>query len=245
MGSIFKKELTSFLGSLSGYVALVLFLATSGLALWVLPDSNILDYGYASMEQFFRFTPWLLAFLIPAITMKSFSEELSQGTMEWLSTKPLSDLQIIGGKFLAAFVLVLIALLPTLIYLFSIQWLSMDGALLDYGAIAGAYIGLLLLAAGFTAIGLFCSSLTANQIISFLAAVFVCLIFYDGFGAFSRMAVFRGGADYYIAMPGMDFHFENMGRGLLDLKDVLYFLSITTLFIALNRYSLQHRKWNR
>lgn len=242
MGSIFKKELTSFLGSLSGYVALVLFLATSGLVLWVLPDSNILDYGYASMDQFFRFTPWLLAFLIPAITMKSFSEEYSQGTMEWLTTKPLTDLQIIGGKFLAAFVLVLIALLPTLIYLFSIQWLSMDGALLDYGAIIGAYVGLFLLAAGFTAIGLFCSSLTGNQIISFLAAVFVSLLFYDGFGAFSRMAAFRGGADYYLAMPGMDLHFESIGRGLIDLKDVIYFLTLIALFIALNRFVLQKRR---
>jgi len=242
MRSIFKKELTSFLGSLSGYVALVLFLGTAGLVLWVLPDTNILDYGYASMEQFFRFTPWLLAFLIPAITMKSFSEEYSKGTMEWLGTKPLSDGQIIGGKFLAAFVLVVIALLPTLVYLCSIQWLSMDGVLLDYGAIAGAYLALLLLAAGFTAIGLFCSSLTSNAIISFLAAVFIGLVFYDGFSAFSQIDAFRGGADYYLAMPGMDFHFENMGRGLLDIKDVVYFLSLTALFIALNRYSLQRRR---
>lgn len=242
MRSVFKKELVSFLGSLSGYVALILFLATSGLVLWVLPDSNILDYGYASMEQFFRFTPWLLAFLIPAITMKSFSEEYSQGTMEWLSTKPLSDGQIIGGKFLAAFVLVIIALLPTFIYLFSIQWLSLDGATLDYGAIAGAYFGLFLLTAGFVAIGLFCSSLTSNQIISFLLAVFVCLLFYDGFSAFSKMDAFRGGADYYLAMPGMDFHFENMGRGLIDLKDVVYFLSLIALFVALNLYSLQRRR---
>lgn len=242
MGSIFKKELVSFLGSLSGYVALVLFLATAGLVLWVLPDSNILDYGYASMDQFFRFIPWMLAFLIPAITMKSFSEEYSQGTMEWLGTKPLTDLQIIGGKFLAAFTLVVIALLPTLVYLFSIQWLSMDGALLDYGAIGGAYLGLFLLAAGFTAIGLFCSSLTGNQIISFLAAAFVSLVFYDGFGAFSNIEAFRGGADYYLAMPGMDFHFESMGKGLLDIKDVIYFLSLTALFIALNRFVLQRRK---
>lgn len=242
MSSIFKKEITSFLGSLSGYVALILFLATSGIVLWVLPDSNILDYGYASMEQFFSIVPWLLAFLIPAITMKSFSEEFSQGTMEWLLTKPLSYLQIIGGKFLAAFVLVIIALIPTLIYLFTVQWLSMGGALLDYGAIAGAYIGLLLLVASFTAIGLFCSSLTSNQIISFLTALVVCLVFYYGFTAFSQISAFRGGADYYLAMPGMDFHFESLGRGLIELRDVVYFLSVTTLFIGLNRYSLQRRQ---
>ncbi|HET8573685.1 MAG TPA: gliding motility-associated ABC transporter permease subunit GldF [Edaphocola sp.] len=244
MKSIFLKEMTSFLGSLSGYVALVLFLATAGLVLWVLPDSNILDYGYASMEQFFRFVPWLLAFLIPAITMKSFSEEFSQGTIEWLMTKPLSYSRIILGKFLAAFVLVIIALMPTLVYLLSVQWLAMDGALLDYGAIMGAYVGLLLLVAAFTAIGLFCSSLTGNQIISFLAALFVCLVFYDGFSAFSQIPAFSGGADYYLAMPGMDFHFNNLGRGLIDLRDVVYFLSVTALFMALNRYSLQRRSLN-
>lgn len=244
MKSIFLKEMTSFLGALSGYVALVLFLATAGLVLWVLPDSDILLYGYASMEQFFRFAPWLLAFLIPAITMKSFSEEFSQGTIEWLMTKPLSSSRIILGKFLASFVLVIIALLPTLIYLFSIQWLALDGALLDYGAIMGAYFGLLLLVAAFTAIGLFCSSLTGNQIISFLAALFVCLIFYDGFSEFSEIPAFSGGADYYLAMPGMDFHFNNLGRGLIDLRDVVYFLSVTALFMALNRYSLQRRSLN-
>lgn len=242
MKSIFKKEIVSFLGSLSGYVALVLFLAMEGLVLWVLPDSNILDYGYASMEQFFRFTPWLLIFLIPAITMKSFSEEFSQGTMEWLSTKPLTDIQIIFGKFLASLVLVLIALIPTVVYLFSIQWLAMEASSLDYGAIAAAYFGLILLAAGFTAIGLFCSSLTKNQIISFLAAVFVNLIFYAGFSAFSRIEAFRGGADYYLAMPGMDTHFDNIDRGFLDIRDIVYFLSLTLLFMALNRYSLQYKR---
>lgn len=241
MLSIFKKELISFLGSLTGYVVLILFLGTAGLVLWVLPDSNILDYGYASMEQFFRIIPWLLSFLIPAITMKSFSEEYSRGTIEWLLTKPLTLLQIIGGKFLAAFALVLIALLPTLLYLFSIQWLVLDAVPLDYGAITGAYFGLFLLSATFTAIGLFCSSLTENQIISFLLALCVNLLFYVGFSAFSEIKAFRGGLDYYLAIPGMDTHFEALGRGLIDWRDIVYFLSLSAFFVFLNQYSLERK----
>jgi len=236
--SIYLKELNAFLSSLSGYVVLLVFLIAAGLFLWVLPDSNILDYGYASLEQFFSVTPWLLLFLIPAVTMRSFSEEFSKGTMEWLRTKPLSLFQIIGGKFLAAFSLVLIALLPTLVYLFSIRWLAMDNAPLDSGGITGAYIGLLLLAASFTAIGIFCSSVTENQIISFLAALFLCFIFYNGFEAFSRIAAFRGGADYYLAMLGMDYHYTGLSRGLIDTRDLVYFLSLVALFLGLTRFSL-------
>ena len=238
MRSIYLKELNAFLSSLSGYVVLLVFLIAAGLFLWVLPDSNILDYGYASLEQFFSVTPWLLLFLIPAVTMRSFSEEFSKGTMEWLRTKPLSLFQIIGGKFLAAFSLVLIALLPTLVYLFSIRWLAMDNAPLDSGGITGAYIGLLLLAASFTAIGIFCSSVTENQIISFLAALFLCFIFYNGFEAFSRIAAFRGGADYYLAMLGMDYHYTGLSRGLIDTRDLVYFLSLVALFLGLTRFSL-------
>lgn len=245
MRSIYFKELNAFLSSLSGYVVLLVFIVAAGLFLWVLPDTNILDYGYASMEQFFRLAPWLLLFLIPAVTMRSFAEESGKGTMEWLFTKPLNLAQVIGGKFLASLSLVVIALLPTLIYLFSIQWLSLDAVSLDFGGIAGAYTGLLLLAAAFTAIGVFCSSITENQIVSFLAALFICFLFYSGFEAFSRIAAFRGGADYYLAMLGMDFHFDSLARGLLDSRDIVYFLSLTLLFIALTRFSLQSRTEKR
>jgi len=243
MRSIYYKELNAFLSSLSGYVVLLLFVIASGLFFWVLPDDsiNILDYGYASLEQFFRMMPWLLFFLIPAVTMKSFSEEFGRGTIEWLATKPLRPVQVILGKFWASLTLVVIALLPTLIYLFSIQWLSLDGAPLDFGGISGAYIGLLLLAASFTAIGIFCSSLTDNQIVSFLSALFVCFIFYTGFQSFSQIAAFRGGADYYLAMLGMDAHFDGLSRGLIDTRDVIYFLSVIILFIGCTRYSLQRR----
>ena len=247
MRGIYFKELNAFLSSLSGYVVLLAFIIASGMLLWIMPDTaifpfgNILDYGYASLDQFFIMAPLLLLFLIPAITMKSFSDEFSKGTIEWLATKPLSQMQIVGGKFLASFSLVIIALLPTLIYLFSIVWLSLDNAPLDAGAIFGAYFGLVLLAAAFTAIGLFCSSITDNQIVSFLAALFFCFLFYSGFEAFSRIAAFRGGADYYLQMIGMDFHYNSISRGIIDTRDVLYFLSVTALFVYLTRYSLQRK----
>lgn len=247
MRGIYFKELNAFLSSLSGYVVLLAFLIASGMLLWVMPNTdifpfgNILDYGYATLGQFFIMAPLLLLFLIPAITMRSFSEEFSKGTIEWLATKPLSQFQIIGGKFLASFTLVLIALLPTLIYLFSIIWLSLDNAPLDAGVVIGAYIGLILLSAAFTAIGLFCSSITENQIVSFLAALFLCFLFYSGFEAFSRIAVFRGGADYYLQMIGMDYHYNSISRGVIDTRDIIYFLSVTALFVLLTRYSLQRK----
>lgn len=247
MRGIYFKELNGFLSSLSGYIVILTFLIASGLLLWVMPDTtifpfgNILDYGYATLDQFFIMTPLLLIFLIPAITMRSFSEEYSKGTIEWLSTKPLTHLQVIGGKFLASFSLVVIALLPTLIYLFSIVWLSLDNQPLDYGAITGAYLGLFLLAAAFTAIGLFCSSLSDNQIVSFLVALLLCFVFYSGFEAFSRIAAFRGGADYYLGMLGMDYHYNSISQGVIDTRNLIYFLSLTALFMGLTGYSLQRK----
>lgn len=247
MRGIYFKELNNFLSSLSGYVVLLAFLVASGLLLWVMPDTNIfpfgniLDYGYASLDQFFIMAPLLLLFLIPAITMRSFSEEYSKGTIEWLFTKPLTDLQIIGGKFLASFSLVMIALLPTLIYLFSIVWLAMDNSPLDSGAIIGAYFGLVLLAATFVSIGLFSSSISDNQIVSFIISIFLCFLFLSGFEAFSRIPAFRGGADYYLQMLGMDYHYNSMSRGVIDTRDVLYFLSLTISFLFLTRYSLQRK----
>lgn len=241
MGAIYLKEIKSFLGALSGYVVMLVFVVASGLLLWVLPDTNILSYGYASLEQFFRLAPWLFLFLIPAVTMRSFSEEFASGTIEWLGTQPLSLVQVIGGKFLAALSIVVIALLPTLTYLFSIYWLAMADAALDFGALAGAYLGLLLLAAGFTAIGCFASTLTENQIVSFLIALFTCFIFYSGFEAFSRIPAFRGRVDFFLEQLGMDYHYNHMNNGRFDSRSGMYFLSVVLLFLAATRFSLQRR----
>ncbi len=242
MFSLYKKELSTFFSSLIGYVVLLVFLTAAGLLLWVLPDTNILDYGYATLEQFFSIAPWLLLFLIPALTMRSFADEFKAGTIEWLFTKPLSHLDIILAKYLAALTLVVIALLPTLIYLFSINWLAMESNALDIAGITGSYIGLFFLAAAFTAIGIFCSSLTDNQIVSFLIALLVCLLLYSGFEAFSRIPSFRGGADYYLGLFGMDYHYNSISRGVLDTRDIVYFLSLSVLFIALTHFALRRRK---
>jgi len=242
MRSIYFKELNSFFSSIVGYVVLIIFLVFSGLLLWVFPDSSILDYGYATLEKFFAIAPWLLLFLIPAITMRSFSDEFKGGTIEWLSTKPLTYRQIIRGKFLAAFTLVVIALIPTLVYLFSINWLAMDDNALDLGGIAGSYIGLLFLSATFTSIGIFCSALTDNQIVGFLGGVFLSYILYSGFEGLSRIPALSGGADYYLAMLGVDYHYNSMSRGVIDLRDVVYFLSLIALFSGLTRFVLRRKK---
>ncbi|HTO17509.1 MAG TPA: gliding motility-associated ABC transporter permease subunit GldF [Edaphocola sp.] len=230
MRSIYFKELNSFLSSVVGYVVLLVFLIVLGLFLWILPDSSFFAFEYASMEPFFSITPWLLLFLIPAITMRSFSDEYKSGTIEWLMTQPLSLNQIFGGKFWASFTLVIIALIPTLIYVFGINWLAIDNTTLDFGAVLGAYIGLLLLVASFTAIGVFCSALTNNQIVGFLLAVILCWLLYSGFEAISRIPAFAGGADYYIQLLGMDWHYNAINRGVLHTRDIIYFLSITFLF---------------
>lgn len=242
MSPIYFKEIKGLLSSIAGYVAILIFLLASGLFLWVLPDTNMLDYGYATMEQFFNISPWLLMFLIPAVTMRSFADEYKGGTMEWLQTKPVTGLQVVLGKFSAAFTLVVITLLPTLVYVCSIKWLAVDAGALDAGGIIGAYLGLLFLAAAFTAIGMFSSSLTENQIVGFLIALFLCFLMYSGFEALSRVAAFRGGADYYLAMIGMDYHYNSMSRGVLDSRDIVYFMSILVGFLSATWVVVKRKK---
>jgi ABC-2 type transport system permease protein len=244
MRSIFIKEINSFFSSIVGYVAVLVFLVACGLFLWVIPDSSILSYGYANLDRFFETAPWLLMLLIPAITMRSFADEFRAGTIEWLSTKPLRDTDIILGKYFASLALVVFALLPTLIYVYTINSLSLVENNLDTGGIAGSYIGLFFLASGFTAIGVFCSSLTNNQIVGFLVALFSCYLLYSGFEALSKVPSFTGGIDYYLGMVGMSFHYNSISRGLVDSRDVIYFLSVIVLFISLTRLSLNRRTWD-
>ncbi len=241
MRPVFFREVNAFFSSIIGYVAVGVFLAACWLFLWLMPESNFLDYGYASLDKFFELAPLLLMLLIPAVTMRSFADEVRSGTIEWLSTKPLTDLQIILGKYFAALALVVFALLPTLIYVYSISNLAGEGVSLDSGAIIGSYIGLFFLAAGFAAVGVFCSSISSNQVVSFLAALCACFLLYSGFEALSRIPSFSGGLDYYLSMIGMEFHYGSISRGLIDSRDVIYFLSIIVLFIALTRISLARR----
>ncbi len=244
MRAIFRKEIAAFFASVAGYVAVLVFLIACGLFLWVIPDTSILDYGYASLDQFFSLAPWFLLLLIPAVTMRSFADEFRTGTIEWLFTKPLRDVDIVLGKYFACLVLVLFALLPTLLYAVSINALAAPRTVPDWGAITGSYIGLIFLAAAFTAIGVFASSLTANQIVGFLVALFMGYLLYSGFGALSRVPALSGGADYYLGLLGLAYHYESISRGVIDTRDVIYFVSVIVLFLAATRVVLARRTWD-
>lgn len=244
MYSIFLKEINSFFSSIAGYVALMVFLVACGLFLWIIPDTSILDYGYANLDRFFELAPWFLMLLIPAVTMRSLADEFRGGTIEWLSTKPLSLTEIILGKYFAALVLVLFALAPTVVYVVTIDSLSVIENNIDTGAITGSYIGLVFLASSFTAVGVFCSSLTSNQIVGFLIGLFANYLLYSGFEALSKLPSFSAGIDYYLSMIGMSFHYNSISRGVIDSRDVIYFVSIVILFISLTKMSLNRRTWD-
>lgn len=243
MYSIYIKEIHSFFSSLIGYVAILMFIIIAGFFLWIAPDSNILEEGYATLDKFFLLAPWILMFLIPALTMRSFSDEFKSGTIEILSTLPLSESNIVFGKFFASFTLVIISLLPTLLYVFTISRLSINQGNIDTGGIIGSYIGLSFLNAAFTAVGLFCSSITSNQVIAFLFSIFVNFLLFSGFETLSKIPVLGNGIDYIVSQIGMQFHYNSISRGALDSRDIVYFVSIIALFILATRISLEKRKW--
>ena len=240
MWSVCKKEFRQFFSSLTGYIAIVVFLLLNGLFFFVFPDTNLLDYGYASLEKFFELAPWILLLLIPAITMRSFSDEFRGGTFEILQTRPLRRSQVVMGKYLGSLFVVLIALLPTIIYAFTLQYLAAEGGI-DMGATIGSYLGLLFLSAVFVAIGIFCSSLTNNAVVAFILAAFVCFIIYSGFNAISRIPALQSGADYYVEMLGIDFHYRSISRGVVDSRDIIYFLSLIAFFLVFSNRNLLKR----
>jgi ABC-2 type transport system permease protein len=240
MLSICKKELQQFFSNLTGYIAIILFLLVNGLFLFVLKDSNLFDFGYATLDTFFELAPWVLIFLVPAITMRSLSEEFKTGTFEILQTKPLTKWQIVFGKYLSILLVLIFVIIPTFIYIISIKKLSAGGGI-DSGGITGSYIGLFLLAAVFAAIGLCCSSFTNNAVVAFLISAFVCLALYFGFNAVSKLPVFQAKADYFIEMLGIDFHYRSVSRGLLDSRDIVYFSSLAVLFLLITVKNLHKR----
>jgi ABC-2 type transport system permease protein len=243
MQAIFKKEVHHFFSSITGYVAIVLFLVANALFLFIFPDTSLLDAGYAQLQGLFDLAPTLFLLLIPAITMRLFSDEFKLGTMELLSTKPLSWWDIVGGKYLAALLIVAIAILPTIFYFFVIQSLTAPGSQLDVGSIIGSYVGLFLLAAVFTAIGVWSSSLTSNAVVAFLVAVFASFILYHGFDAWSQLQIFNAGMDYYWRLAGIRYHYDSISRGVLDSRDLVYFFSIIGLMLYLTKLSLQRKLW--
>jgi len=240
--SVFVKEVNSFFSSLVGVLALSVFLLVLGLILWLFPDTSIISYGYAGLDQFFQIAPFILLFLIPAITMRSFSEEINSGTLELLSTRPLSEWQIILGKYFATLFLIILALIPTLTYYYTVYQLGSPIGNMDTGATNGSYIGLFFLAASFAAIGLFCSSITSNQIVAFISAVFICFIFYQVFEYISKLDIFYAKFDRLIELLGIEEHYISISRGVVDSRDLLYFFSLIFFFLYLTYSALISRK---
>jgi ABC-2 type transport system permease protein len=240
MWSICNKELNQFFSNLTGYIAIILFLLINGIFLFMLSESSIFEFGYASLDKFFELAPWVFMFLVPAITMRSLSDEFKAGTFEILKTRPLSSWQIVLGKYFSILIVLLLAILPTIIYIITIKALSAQGGI-DSGGILGSYIGLFLLAAVFSAIGLCCSGFTNNAVVAFLISAFSCLILYFGFNALSKLSFFANGFDYYIEMLGIDFHYRSISRGVLDSRDLVYFISVILVFLLVTVKNL-HKK---
>jgi ABC-2 type transport system permease protein len=240
MKAILLREIKSFFGSTIGYLVIALFLIINGLFLWVFGgEYNILKSGFADMTPFFTLSPWILIFLIPAVTMRSFSDEKKQGTLELLLTKPLSIWQIVNGKFLGALILIVLAIIPTFIYVVAIYKLGLPEGNIDMGSTIGSYFGLVFLIAAYSAIGVFTSTLSDNQIVAFIISVFLCFFFYFGFDGLASIAPLYS---TMITSLGMQDHFKSMGRGVIDTRDILYFVSLTVLFLSLTVYKLKSLK---
>ncbi len=239
MLAILKREINAFFSSPIGYLVIGIFLVLNGLFLWVFKGAfNILDYGFADLSSFFSLAPWVLIFLIPAVTMKSFSDEKRMGTLELLVTKPISHMQIVLGKYFGAFTLILLALIPTLLYVLTVYKLGNPIGNLDTGSTIGSYFGLLFLIGAYCAIGIFASTLSENQIVAFIVAVFLCFFFFFGFEGLAGLDLF-GNASTFVNNLGMKAHFDSIGRGVIDTRDLLYFVSISIFFLLLTSYKLK------
>lgn len=242
MLTIYKKELYSYLSSLVAYITIGIFLIVLGLFLWVFPETSILENGYAGLESLFNIIPYLFMFLIPAITMRSLAEEKKEGTFELLATRPLTDWQIVLGKYLACLTLVLFSLIPTLVYYYSVYNLGATKGNIDSGAVIGSYIGLFLLGGAFVAIGIFTSSLTKNQIIAFAIAVFLSFFAFSGFDSASQVLSLQK-FDHILINIGINEHYQSISRGVLDTRDLIYFLSFIAVFLLFTKTVLGGRKW--
>lgn len=240
MKSIVLREIKSFFGSPIGYLVIAIFLIINGLFLWVFEgEYNILKTGFADMTPFFTLSPWILLFLIPAVTMRSFSDEKKQGTLELLLTKPLSIWQIVNGKFVGALLLIVMAIIPTFIYVWVISNLGMPESNIDMGSTIGSYFGLLFLISSYSAIGIFTSTLSENQIVAFIIAVFLCFFLYFGF---EGLATVFPTISNFIAALGMQDHYKSMSRGVLDTRDIIYFSSVTVAFLSFTVFNLKSFK---
>lgn len=238
-----QKEIQTFFSTLTGYVVICVFLIVNALFMWVFKGSmNVLDSGYANLDTLFILAPWVFLFLVPAITMRVFAEEKRSGTLELLLTRPISEMKIIGAKYLACVVLILFSLLPTLVFYYSVHRLGSPPGNLDTGGIAGSYLGLFFLAAVYASAGVFSSALTDNQIVSFVLAVGICFFLYTGFDLLTATDLF-GNLDNFLIRLGISEHYLSISRGVIDTRDLIYFLSVIAVFLLGTRLRLQSRKW--
>lgn len=242
MVRIFLKEINSFLDSLIGYAVVVVFLVAVGLLMWVFPETSVLDYGFAEMDTLFTLGPFVFIFLVPAITMRSFAEERKMGTLEWLLTKPVSEGDLVLGKFLAAVCLVVLALAPTLIYYVTLYQLGNPVGNVDTSGVIGSYLGLILLGAVFCALGILASSLVANQIVAFLLAALLSFLLFSGFESMAAL-IADGSIALLVRQVGIQYHFESLSRGLIDSRDVVYFFALCGVLLLGAKTVLSSRSW--
>ncbi len=243
MFTLFLKEIRSFFGSLTGYIVIIVFLVANSLFMFVFPgEFNILETGYANIDPLFILSPWIFLFLVPAVTMRLFADEKRTGTIELLLTRPVSDIKIVLAKYFSGLVLVLFSLIPTLTYFFTVYYLGSPVGNLDTGAIWGSYIGLFFLASIYVAIGIFASSITDNQIISFIIAVLISFFLYIGFESVSTLSIVKEIDDIIIKL-GINDHYVSMSRGVLDTRDIIYFVSVSAIFILFTKIKLESRNW--
>lgn len=243
MFAIFTKELRNFFSSLTGYITAIAFLLIVGLVMWVLPgDLNVLDSGYATLDTLFSIAPWVFLFLVPAVTMRTFSEEKRSGTIELILTRPISDTHMVLGKFFASVVLVLIILVPALLFYLSVYLLGNPVGNIDTGGTWGSFIGLFFLASAYASVGIFTSSLTDNPIVSFILSMLMCFVLYAGLDSLAMLEIFSG-VKYTLVSLGISEHYSSMSRGVIDTRDVVYFISLSALFLIFTRTKLESRKW--
>jgi ABC-2 type transport system permease protein len=243
MLAIFRKEINGFFSSLTGYIVIIVFLLVNSLFMWIFPGEwNIFDSGYAGIDTLFFLSPWVFLFLVPAVTMRMFAEETRLGTIELIYSRPITERGIIWGKYLASVSLVLLALLPCLIYYISVYLLGESPGNLDKGATWGAFIGLFFLASVYASVGIFASSFTDNQVIAFIIAVLICFVLFMGFDSVAYLPGLKR-LDEYIIRFGISEHYKSISRGVLDIRDIVYFVAVVFLFIEATRFRLISRKW--
>jgi ABC-2 type transport system permease protein len=245
MFAIFRKEISGFFSSLSGYIVIVVFLLINSLFMWVFPGEwNIFDSGYAGLDTLFFISPWVFLFLVPAVTMRMIAEEKRLGTIELIYSRPITEREIIWGKFLASVMLVLLALLPAFIYYLSVYKLGETPGNLDKGGTIGAFIGLFFLASVYASAGIFASSVSDNQVIAFILAVLICFVLFMGFDSFAYLPGLKK-LDEFVIRLGINEHYKSISRGVIDIKDTVYFISVALIFIEATRLVLLSRKWRK